>query len=97
MDFVNIFAWSHPSKLRVFVRFENSSLPKIRKVSNLVVIFNILFGFTLNKIMVTGVQISRIGKLLSPFVIHIGCEQTTAIITFRFYSVQNKLTMTSLK
>ena len=29
MDFGNIFAWSHPSQLRVFVRFENSSLPII--------------------------------------------------------------------
>ena len=49
MDFVNIFACSHPSHLRVFVRFEDSSLPRIWKVSNLVFIFNISFSFTLNK------------------------------------------------
>ena len=54
MEFVNIFARSHPSQLRVFVRFENSSLPRIWKVSNLVFIFNILFSFTLNKMIVTG-------------------------------------------
>ena len=35
MDFVKIFACSHPSQLRVFVRFENSSLPRIGKMSNL--------------------------------------------------------------
>ena len=27
MDFVHIFAWSHPSQLRAFVSFENSSIP----------------------------------------------------------------------
>ena len=48
MDFVNNFAWSHPSQLRVFVRFENSSLPRIWKVSDLVFIFN--------KMMVKGVK-----------------------------------------
>ena len=36
--------------------FENSSLPTIWKVTNLVFIFNILFRFTLNKMMVTGVK-----------------------------------------
>ena len=56
MDFANIFTWSHPSQLRVFVRFENSSLPRIWKVSDLVFVFNILFHFTLNKMMVTGVK-----------------------------------------
>ena len=35
MDFFNVFAWSHTSQLRVFVRFENSSLPRVWKVSNL--------------------------------------------------------------
>ena len=56
MDFVNIFAWSHPSQLRVFVRFENSYSPGIWKMSNLVFIFNILFSFTLDKMMVIGVK-----------------------------------------
>ena len=56
MGFVNIFAWSHPSQLRVFVSFENSSLTRIWKMSNLVIIFNVLFSFTLNKMMVTGVK-----------------------------------------
>ena len=56
MGFANIFTWSLPSQLRVFVHFENSSLPGIWKVSNLDFIFNILFRFTLNKIMVTGVK-----------------------------------------
>ena len=41
-----------------FVRFENSSLPRIWKVSNLGFIFNILFRFMLNKMMVTGVKLS---------------------------------------
>ena len=63
--FVNIFAWSPPSQLRVFVRFENSSLPRIWKLSNLVSIFNILFCFMLNKMMATGVIKGQgIGKLL---------------------------------
>ena len=44
MDFVNIFVCSHPSQLSVFVRFENSSLPRIWKVSNLVSIFKILLS-----------------------------------------------------
>ena len=44
------------SKLRVFVRFENSYLPRIWKVSNLAFIFNILFSFTLNKMMVKRVK-----------------------------------------
>ena len=35
MDFVNIFACSHLSQLCVFVRFENCSLPRIWKASNL--------------------------------------------------------------
>ena len=61
------------------VHFENSSLPRIWKVSSLVFIFNLLFHFTLNKMMV-------IGKLLSPFVIQTDCEQTAAIITPTFYS-----------
>ena len=56
MNFVDILAWSHPSQLRVFVRFENSSLPRNWEVSDLVLIFNILFRFTLNKMMVTGVK-----------------------------------------
>ena len=56
MDFVDIFAWSHPSQLRAFVRFENFSLPRIWKVYDLVFIFNILFSFTLNKMMVTEVK-----------------------------------------
>ena len=59
MDLVNIFAWSHPSQLRVFVRFENSSLPRIWKMSNSVLVFNILFRFTLNKIMFTRVTVVR--------------------------------------
>ena len=59
MGFVNIFALSLPSQLRVFVRFENSSLPRIWKVPNLVFIFNILFGFMLYKMMATGVKRSR--------------------------------------
>ena len=56
MDFVNILAWSHPSQLRVFACFESSSLPRIWKVSNLDFIFNMLFSFTLNKMMFTGVK-----------------------------------------
>ena len=52
MDFVHIFARSHPSQLRAFVRFENSSLPRISKVSDLVFIFNSLFSFTFNKMIV---------------------------------------------
>ena len=48
-------------------------------MSSLVFIFNLLFHFTLNKMMV-------IGKLLSPFVIQTDCEQTAAIITPTFYS-----------
>ena len=69
MDFVNIFAWSHTSRLRVFVRFENSSLPGIWKMPDLVFIFNISFRFRLNIMMVPGVKRSSTGKLLSPFVI----------------------------
>ena len=80
--FVDIFEWSLPSQLRVFVRFENSSLLRIWKMSNLVLIFKISFRFTLNKMMVTGVKDHGVVKLLSPFVTDTGCEQTTAIITF---------------
>ena len=56
MDFGHIFAWSHPSQMRVFIRSENSSLPRIWKVSDLVFIFCILFSFTLDKMMVTEVK-----------------------------------------
>ena len=62
--FVNIFAWSPPSQLRVFVRFENSSLPRIWKLSNLVSLFNILLRFMLNKMMATGVKRSRNWKVV---------------------------------
>ena len=48
MDFVNIFIWSRPSWLHLFVHFENSSIPRIWKVSDLVFIFNILFRFKQN-------------------------------------------------
>ena len=58
MDFVHIFGWSCPSHLRAFVRFENSSLPRIWKVSDLVFISNILFGFALDKMMVAEVKVS---------------------------------------
>ena len=40
---------------RPLAHFENSSLPRIWKVPNLVFIFNILFRFTPNKMMVLGV------------------------------------------
>ena len=56
MTFVNIFPWSHPSQLCVFVRVESFFLPRIWKVSNLVFIFKILFSFILNKMMVTGIK-----------------------------------------
>ena len=56
MDFVHIFAWSHPFQLSVFVRSENSSLPRIWRVSDLVYLFNILFSFTLTKMMVTEIK-----------------------------------------
>ena len=59
MDFVNIFACSHPSQLHVFVRFEKFSLPRISKVSNLVFIFNILFSITLKG------ELQRENKLIS--------------------------------
>ena len=58
MDFVRIFAWSHPSQLRAFVCFENSFLPRIWKVSDLVFIFNTLFSFALNKTMVREVKMN---------------------------------------
>ena len=81
-----IFSHGHYLPSSVFVRFENSSLPRIWKVSNFIeFIFNILFRFTLIKMMVTGVKDHGIGKLLSPFVIHIGCEQTMATMTLTFY------------
>ena len=51
MDFINIFACLHLSKLCVFVRFENCSLPRIWKASNLVFIFNISTKCTGGKIL----------------------------------------------
>ena len=52
-----IFSHGHIlSKLRVFVRFENSFLPRIWKVSNLVFMFDVFFSFMLNNMMVTGVR-----------------------------------------
>ena len=56
MDFAHIFTWSRPSHLRAFARFETFSLPIIWKVSDLIFIFNILFSFTFNKMMVTEVK-----------------------------------------
>ena len=44
------------TSLRAFVRFENSSLPRIWKVSDLDFIFNTLFSFVLNKTMVREVK-----------------------------------------
>ena len=70
MGFVNIFAWSLPSQLCVFVRFENSSLPRVWKVSKLVFIFNSWLCFTLDKVMNTELKDHGIGKLPPPFVIH---------------------------
>ena len=87
MDFVHIFGWSHPSQLRAFVHFENSSLPRIWKRSDLVFIFNILFSFTFNEMMVT--EVKRSHELASCYhIIPVGCKQPTAIITPTIYNAQ---------
>ena len=56
MDFVNIFACSHPSQLRVFVRFENSSLPRIWKLSNLVLYSTFPLALRLTKLWLQEVK-----------------------------------------
>ena len=83
-----IFSHGHylPSWVCLFVL---RILPYLEFGKCQIFIFNILFRFMLNKMMATALQEVKdqgISKLLSSFVIHIGCEQTTAIITLTFYS-----------